>query len=40
MGCHCPIGVTVDTTFALARKVPGATGWRHQDLRGLQTRRS
>lgn len=35
MGCHGPIGVTVDTTFTLARKVPGAEGWRHQDLRGI-----
>lgn len=35
MGCHGPIGVTVDATFTLARKVPGAGGWRHQDLRGI-----
>jgi hypothetical protein len=35
MGCHGPLGVTVDTTFTLARKVPGAAGWRHQDLRGI-----
>ena len=35
MGCHGGIGVTVDNTFALARKVPGREGWRHQDLRGI-----
>lgn len=34
-GCHGGLGVTVDGTFALARKVPGAEGWRHQDLRGM-----
>lgn len=34
-GCHGGLGVTVDGTFALARKVPGAAGWRHQDLRGM-----
>ena len=28
--------MTVDQTFAFARKVPGAGGWRHQDLRGLR----
>ena len=36
MGCHSSLGVTVDHTFTLARKVPGAAGWRHQDLRGIQ----
>ena len=35
MGCHSSIGVTVDSTFASPRKVPGAEGWRHQDLRGI-----
>ncbi|HEV8578096.1 MAG TPA: hypothetical protein VGX68_03355 [Thermoanaerobaculia bacterium] len=35
MGCHGALGITVDGTFALARKVPGAAGWRHQDLRGI-----
>jgi hypothetical protein len=35
MGCHSAVGVTVDQTFALARKVPGVEGWRHQDLRGI-----
>jgi hypothetical protein len=38
MGCHGGIGVTVDSTFSLARKVPGADGWRPQDLRGLRDR--
>ena len=36
MGCHSAIGVTVDQTFAFARKVPGAEGWRPQDLRGIR----
>ena len=35
MGCHSALGVTVDQTFTLARKVPGAEGWRQQDLRGM-----
>ncbi len=35
MGCHTGIGVTVDQTFALPRKLPGALGWGHQDLRGI-----
>lgn len=35
MGCHANLGVTVDQTFALPRKVPGAAGWRAQDLRGM-----
>ena len=35
MGCHSTVGVTVDSTFSFARKVPGADGWRHQDLRGI-----
>ncbi len=35
MGCHTSIGVTVDSTFSFARKVPGPDGWRTQDLRGL-----
>ena len=34
MGCHSNLGVTVDQTFALPRKVPGAEGWRPQDLAG------
>lgn len=35
MGCHGSLSVTVDGTFTLPRKVPGAEGWRHQDLRGI-----
>lgn len=35
MGCHSTIGVTVDQTFAFARKLPGAEGWKPQDLRGM-----
>jgi hypothetical protein len=35
MGCHSGIGVTVDQTFAFARKVPGREGFRHQDIRGI-----
>ncbi|MBK9033659.1 MAG: hypothetical protein IPL61_20740 [Myxococcales bacterium] len=38
LGCHGAIGVTVDHGFAFARKVPGAAGWRPQDLRGLVDR--
>ncbi len=38
MGCHSSIGVTIDQTFAFARKVPGTDGWRVQDLRGLADR--
>ena len=36
VGCHGSIGVTVDGTFALPRKVPGLAGWGHQDLAGIQ----
>lgn len=36
MGCHGAIGVTVDQTFSFPRKLPGARGWRYQDLRGVQ----
>jgi hypothetical protein len=35
MGCHSGIGVTVDQTFTLPRKVPGLAGWRYQDLAGI-----
>ncbi len=35
MGCHSSIGATVDQTFALPRKVPGAEGWGHQDPTGI-----
>lgn len=38
MGCHTTIGVTVDGTFALPRKLPGAAGWRVQDVRGIPDR--
>lgn len=38
MGCHSSVGVTVDQTFSFARKVPGAGGWRVQDVRGLRDR--
>lgn len=34
MGCHTSLGVTADQTFAFPRKLPGADGWRPQDLRG------
>jgi hypothetical protein len=37
-GATAAIGVTIDHGFALARKVPGADGWRPQDLRGLRDR--
>jgi hypothetical protein len=36
LGCHAGLDVTVDGTFAFARKVPGAEGWRPQDLRGMK----
>jgi hypothetical protein len=35
MGCHSTIGVTADQSFGFPRKVPGAEGWRHQDLTGI-----
>lgn len=35
MGCHNGIGVTVDQSFSFPRKLPGARGWRYQDLRGI-----
>ncbi|NJK31850.1 MAG: hypothetical protein HC927_05210, partial [Deltaproteobacteria bacterium] len=35
MGCHSNVGITADQTFAFPRKVPGADGWRYQDLRGM-----
>lgn len=38
MGCHGHLGVTIDQTFSIARKVPGTEGWRVQDLRGLKDR--
>ncbi len=36
MGCHTGIGVTVDQTFSLPRKVPGAAGWGPQSLAGIR----
>lgn len=38
MGCHSAVGVTVDHTFSMARKVPGRDGWQVQTLEGLQDR--
>lgn len=35
MGCHTALGITVDSTFSFARKVPGADGWRAQDVAGM-----
>jgi hypothetical protein len=35
MGCHTSLGVTCDSTFTMPRKVPGAAGWRYQDLAGI-----
>lgn len=35
MGCHTNLGVTLDQTFAFARKVPGRAGWAYQDLKGI-----
>ncbi|MBC8069627.1 MAG: hypothetical protein IAG13_14920 [Deltaproteobacteria bacterium] len=35
MGCHSSIGVTADSTFSFARKLPGAEGWGYQDLRDI-----
>ena len=36
MGCHSAIGTTIDNTFSLARKVPGAEGWGYIDTRGMK----
>jgi hypothetical protein len=35
MGCHSSIGVTVDSTFSFARKLPGKPGFAYQDLNGM-----
>lgn len=35
MGCHSSLGVTVDSSFSLPRKLPGAPGWGMQDLRRI-----
>jgi hypothetical protein len=34
MGCHSNLGVTVDGSFSLARKLAGTAGWAPQDLVG------
>lgn len=36
MGCHGAVGALVDGTFTMPRKLPGAAGWKYQDLRGIQ----
>jgi hypothetical protein len=36
MGCHTGLGVTVDQSFALPRKLPGAAGWGPQNLDGIR----
>lgn len=36
LGCHGGLGITVDSSFALPRKPPGAAGWGWQRLDGLQ----
>ncbi len=36
LGCHAGIGATVDQSFTLPRKVPGAEGWRYQDIRRIK----
>ena len=38
MGCHTGAGSTVDQTFSLARKLPGAEGWGLQSLAGQRDR--
>lgn len=35
MGCHAGIGITVDSSFALPRKLPGAAGWALPSLEDL-----
>jgi hypothetical protein len=35
MGCHAGLGITADSTFSFARKLPGREGFRVQDLRGV-----
>ncbi|MDB5969135.1 MAG: hypothetical protein JWQ90_1585 [Hydrocarboniphaga sp.] len=34
MGCHTNVGISVDQTFSLARKLPDAKGWGLQTLAG------
>jgi hypothetical protein len=36
MGCHSGIGVTVDASFSLPRKAPGAAGWGYASLAGMR----
>ncbi len=36
MGCHTAIGTTIDSTFSIARKVTGETGWGYIDLVGMR----
>ena len=35
MGCHSAVGVSVDHTFTLPRKLPGAAGWGYDYLDGI-----
>ncbi len=35
MGCHANLGVTVDSSFAFIRKVPGEAGWQTQNVTGI-----
>ena len=35
MGCHANLGVTVDSSFAFVRKVPGDAGWQIQNVHGI-----
>jgi hypothetical protein len=35
MGCHSAVGVTVDQTFTMARKLPGKAGWAYQNIEGM-----
>jgi len=34
MGCHTGLGITVDQSFSLPRKLPGAEGWGLQRIAG------
>lgn len=38
MGCHGGIGITVDSSFAFPRKLPGSAGFAVQSLRGQHDR--
>jgi hypothetical protein len=35
MGCHSAVGVTVDQTFTMPRKLPGKAGWAYQSIEGM-----